>query len=211
MIFKIDAAKRTTQKKAELTKLRKDGFIPGIVYGRDTEPVNITLDRAEFMKLYKKSFTELVFYEIKVGRKNYHTLMKERQIHPVSREILHVDFMVIPHDQEIEIDIPIKYVGTAKGIKEGGSMDVVIRTLRIQCLDKNMPEDIEVDISSLEVGDVMHVSQIPVGKWTVKDNPDQTLVTIHAKKIEVEPVAEEVPVEGDVDATTPKEPEEEKS
>jgi large subunit ribosomal protein L25 len=200
MIFKIEATQRTTQKKADLTKLRKDGFIPAIVYGSETEPVNITLDRAEFMKLYKKSFGELVFYEIKLGSKNYHTLMKERQIHPVSREILHLDFMVVQHHQKLEIDVPIKFVGTAAGTKAGGTLDIVHRTLKIQCLEEDIPEDIVVDISNLEVSEAIHVHQIPVGKWTVKENPDTTLITIHPKKVEAAPApaapkAEETPKE----------------
>jgi large subunit ribosomal protein L25 len=200
MIFKIEAAQRITKKKSDMTKLRKDGFIPAIVYGSGTDPVNITLDRAEFMKHYKKSFGELVFYEIKVGRKNYHTLMKERQIHPVTREILHLDFMVVKQHQKLEIDVPIKFVGTAAGTKEGGILDIVHRTLKIQCLEENIPEDIEINISHLEVGEAMHVHQIPAGKWTVKDNPETTLVTIHAKRVDVAPApvvpkAEETPKE----------------
>jgi large subunit ribosomal protein L25 len=191
MIFKIDAAQRTTQKKSDVAKLRKDGFIPAIVYGPGTEPISITLDKTDFMKLYKKSFGELVFYNIKVGKKSYHTLMKDRQIHPVTREVLHVDFMAIPHDSKIDVEIPVKFVGTPIGTKTGGTMDVVQRILHIQCLEKDMPEDIEVDISHLEVGEALHVHQIPVGNWTVKDNPDTTLVTIHAKKIEAAPVVAE--------------------
>jgi large subunit ribosomal protein L25 len=200
MIFKIDATQRTTQKKSDLAKLRKDGFIPAILYGSETEPVNITLDRAEFMKHYKKSFGELVFYEIKVGPKNYHTLMKERQIHPVSREILHIDFMVVQHHQKLEIDVPIKFVGTALGTKEGGILDIVHRTLKIQCLEEDIPEDIIVDISHLIVGEAIHVHQIPAGKWTLKENPETTLVTIHPKRVETAPAPAEPKAE-----VTPKE------
>lgn len=184
MIFKIEAVQRKTERKSDLNKLRKDGFIPAVVYGKGIEPLEITMDKTEFMKLYKKSFNELVFYEVMVAGKEYHTLLKERQIHPVSREILHVDFMVVPHDQMIELDIPLKFLGTPVGVKEGGIMDVVRRTLRIQCLEKNIPEDIEVDISNLKIGEAFHVRQLPEGKWNVKDNPENALVTIHAKKVE---------------------------
>ncbi|MFO7660560.1 MAG: 50S ribosomal protein L25 [Candidatus Cloacimonadaceae bacterium] len=185
MIFKIDAVQRKTERKSDLSKLRREGFIPAVVYGKGIDPIDITMDRVEFMKLYKKSFNEMVFYEVMVAGKEYHTLLKERQIHPVSREILHVDFMVIPHDQMIEVDIPLKFTGTPNGVKEGGSMDVLRRTLRIQCLEKDIPEDIEIDVSNLQVGEAFHIYQLPEGKWNVKDNPDNALVTIHAKKAEV--------------------------
>ncbi len=184
MIFKIEAVQRKTERKSDLNKLRKEGFIPAVVYGKGIEPLDITMDKTEFMKLYKKSFNELVFYEVMVGGIEYHTLLKERQIHPVSREILHVDFMVVPHDQMIELDIPLKFVGTPEGVKEGGIMDVVRRTLRIQCLEKNIPQDIEVDISNLQIGEAFHVHQLPEDKWNVKDNPENALVTIQAKKVE---------------------------
>ncbi len=192
MIFKIEATQRETKNKVDLSQLRQNGFIPAVLYGHEVEPMSITLNKAEFMKLYKKSFHEIVFYEIQLAGKEYHTLLKERQMHPVTREILHIDFMVIPPHQEIEVDVPIKFLGTAIGTKTGGFMDVIQRTVKILCVEDAIPDGIEIDISHLEVGDVLHVSHLPQGKWTVKDNPDNAIVTIHAKKIEVEPVAAEI-------------------
>lgn len=185
MIFKIDAVQRKTERKSDLTKLRKDGFIPAVLYGPGIEPIDITMDKTEFMKLYKKSFSEMVFYEIMLAGKEYHTMLKERQIHPVTREVLHIDFVLIPPNQMIDLDVPLKFIGTPNGVKEGGLMDVVRRTLHIQCLEKDIPDDIEVDISDLNIGDAYHIYQLPTAKWTVKDNPDNALVTIHAKKVEV--------------------------
>jgi len=193
MIFKIEATERKTVKKSDLSKLRRDGFIPGVVYGHGVEPISISLDKADFMKLYKKSFNELVFYEVQYAGKEYHTLLKERQMHPVSREILHVDFMVIPPHQMIDVEVPLKFVGTPIGTKEGGFMDIVQRMLRIQCVEDAIPEDIEVDISHLIVGEALHVRQVPKGDWVVKDHPDSALVTIHSKKTEAAPVADAKP------------------
>jgi large subunit ribosomal protein L25 len=197
MIFKINAVERNTVRKSDLKNLRKEGMIPAVVYGHGVEPLSITLDKIEFMKLYKKSFNELVFYEVKIAKNEYHTLIKERQMHPVSREILHVDFMVIPPHQMIEVDVPIKFVGTPIGAKSGGFIDILHRSLRIQCVEDAIPNDIEVDITNLNVGEAFHIHQIPAGKWTIKDNPENALVTIHAKKAEavVEAKPEEAPEE----------------
>lgn len=195
MIFKIGATQRESGKKSDLSKLRKDGIIPAIIYGPEVEPIKISLDKADFMKLYKKSFNELVFYELEIDGKEYHTLLKERQIHPVSREILHVDFMVIPPHQMIDVDVPLKFVGTPIGTKEGGLMEVIHRSIRIQCVEDAIPEDIEVDISHLIVGEALHVHQVPKGNWIVKDHPESALVTIHAKKTDIQPVAEAKPLE----------------
>jgi large subunit ribosomal protein L25 len=197
MILKINADQRTTERKSDLTGLRKRGFIPAVVYGPGTEPIKISLDKAEFMKLYKKSFGELVFYEINIAGKEYHTLLKERQIHPLKRDILHIDFMVIPPHQQIEVEVPIKFVGTAIGTKEGGILDIVQRTIHIQCMEDDIPADIEVDISNINVGEALHVRQLPQGKWKVKDNPDNALLAVHAKKVEqpAAPAAETKPEE----------------
>lgn len=190
MIFKLEAEQRVTERKSDLSHLRKNGFIPAIVYGQGCEPMKVSLNKADFMKLYKKSFNELVFYEIKIAGKEYHTLLKERQIHPVSREMLHVDFMVVPPHQMIEVDVPLKYIGTAIGSKEGGFMDIVHRVLHIQCVEDAIPSDIEVDITNLKVGDALHVHQLPKGNWTVKEHADTVLVTMHAKKIDSQPATD---------------------
>jgi len=197
MILKINADQRQTERKSDLTKLRKQGLIPAVVYGPGTEPIKISLDKAEFMKLYKKSFGELVFYEISIAGKEYHTLLKERQIHPLRRDILHVDFMVIPPHQQIEVEVPVKFIGTPIGTKEGGILDIVQRTIRIQCMEDDIPADIEIDISNINVGDTLHVRQLPQGKWKVKENPDNALLSVHAKKVEqpVAPAAEAKPEE----------------
>lgn len=200
MIFKLEAVQRITERKSDLTQLRKNGFIPAIVYGQGCEPMKVSLNKADFMKFYKKSFNELVFYEISIAGKEYHTLLKERQMHPVSREILHVDFMVIPPHQMIEVDVPLKYIGTPIGTKEGGFMDIVHRVLHIQCVEDAIPNDIEVDITNLKVGEALHVRQVPTGKWSVKEHADTVLVTIHAKKTDAQPITE----------TKPEEPTEEK-
>ncbi|MBM4399939.1 MAG: 50S ribosomal protein L25, partial [Candidatus Cloacimonetes bacterium] len=174
--------------------------IPAVIYGRGLDTIKISLVKNEFVKLYKKSLNELAFFEVNVGGTEYHTLLKAKQIHPVTRETLHMDFVVVPSHQMIEVDMPIKFVGTPVGTKTGGFIDVVHRTLKIQCLEENLPEDIEVDISSLIVGEALHVHQLPKGNWVVKEHPDTVLITIHAKKVEAQP-ATDVKVEKAEDKT----------
>lgn len=190
MIFKINAEQRDTIRKSDLGKMRRNGFIPAIVYGPGTEPLRITLNKVDFMKNYKKSFGETAFYEIEYAGKNFHTMIKERQIHPVSREILHVDFMVIPAHSLIEVDAPLKFIGTPEGVKEGGTLDIVHRTLRISCREEDIPEDIAVDISHLKLGEALHVRQLPSGNWYVKAHPDDAVAAIHTKRGEILPTAE---------------------
>jgi large subunit ribosomal protein L25 len=190
MIFNLNASPRTTQRKSDLTELRAKGLIPAVIYGAGIQSMSISLKKSEFAQCFKKSFGEMAFYEIEVEGKQYHTLLKDKQNHPVTREFLHLDFMVIEKSSAVEVDIPIKFIGEAAGLKEGGMMDVIMRTVKISCKADQIPEDLEINISALNVGDSLHVSDLPTGNWQYKDNQDNTVVVIHAKKTaEAEPVA----------------------
>lgn len=189
MIFNLTAKPRVTQRKSDLTQLRASGLIPAVVYGADMESLSVSLVKTEFSQCYKKSFKELAFYVLDIEGKKYQTLLKEKQVHPVTRDFLHLDFMVIPATAPIEVDIPIKFIGEPAGLKEGGVMDVQVRTAKISCVADSIPEDLELDISGLQVGESLHISDLPKGNWEYKDHPEVALVVVHAKKTDAAPVA----------------------
>ncbi len=197
MIFTLNATPRHTVRKSDLTTLRAGGSIPAVIYGPKMESLSITLNKAEFTQLYKKSFAELSFWEIEVDGKKYHTILKAKQIHPVTRGFLHADFLIVSKDDLMELEIPIKYVGEAIGLKEGGMMDVLQRHVKINCKATDIPDDLELNVSELKVGDSLHVRDLPKGNWTVKDHADIALVVVHPKKKEapVEAAAAETPTE----------------
>lgn len=184
MIYTLDAKQRTTTKRSELTALRASGMIPAVLYGKNMESTPISLDKGAFLQCYKKSFNELTFYEIVLEGKKYHTILKDKLIHPVMRNILHIDFMVIQESALMEFDIPVQFIGEAAGVKEGGFTDIVQRTVKIVCRAKDVPEEIKMDVSPLRVGDSLHVRDLPTGTWQYKDHADVTLVVVHAKKAE---------------------------
>lgn len=192
MIFTLNAETRNTKKKSDLTQLRAQGLIPVIVYGGGMESLKLSINSNEFQKCYKKSFSELAFYELNVDGTKYHTIIKDKQIHPVNRNFLHLDFMVVGADSAIDVDIPLHYMGEAIGIKEGGFMDVIQRTVKVNCKASEVPEGLELDVSDMKVGDSKHIRDLPHGSWTYRDADDVTLVVIHAKATAaVEPTAEE--------------------
>ncbi|HQB98267.1 MAG TPA: 50S ribosomal protein L25, partial [Candidatus Cloacimonadota bacterium] len=129
MIFTLNTEPRNTKKKSDLTQLRNSGLIPAVIYGGGMEAQKLSVNSNEFLKCYKQSFKELAFYEINLEGKKYHTVLKDKQIHPVRRNFLHLDFMVLDKDSTIELDIPVNYVGEASGLKEGGFMDIIQRTV----------------------------------------------------------------------------------
>jgi len=143
------------------------------------------------MRCYKKSFTELAFYEIHMDGQKYHTILKDKLIHPVRRDFLHLDFQVIPTEVEMEFELPINFIGEAAGLKEGGFVDIVQRTVKVVCQATNLPENITVDLSPLKVGDSVRIKDLIQGKWVYKDDEEEALVVVHAKVEEVEEEGEE--------------------
>lgn len=184
MIVNIAAQPRQTGKKSMLTVMRSKGMIPGVLYGPGMDAVSIVVNNAEFTRCYKKSFAELTFFEVELEGKKYHTILKDKLIHPVSRNFLHLDFMVVDATSMMEFDLPVHFEGEAIGTKEGGFLDIIQRNVKISCPADNVPEDLRLNVSNLKVGDSLHVRDLPKGNWTFKDHDDVTLVVVHPKKAE---------------------------
>ncbi len=182
MIVNIAAQMRQKGKKSLLTELRSQGMIPAVLYGPALDSVSIAVDKADFTRCYKKSFAELTFFEVELEGKKYHTILKDKLVHPVNRDVLHIDFMVVDTASMMEFELPVNYEGEAAGIKEGGFMDVIQRTVKISCPADKLPEGLKLDVSHLKVGEALHVRDLPKGVWTYKEHDDVTLVVIHPKK-----------------------------
>lgn len=192
MIFTLEAQTRKTVRKSDLTKLRAQGMIPAVLYGPNMDALSISVDQAEFTRCYKKSFNELAFYELQLGDTKYHTILKDKLVHPVERNVMHIDFMVVPANAQMEFDVPIHFKGEAIGTHEGGFVDIVQRNVKLVCQADRVPDGLDLDISNLHVGESLHVRDLPKGEWTIKDHEEVTLIVIHAKKAEAvaEPKAE---------------------
>ncbi len=201
MIFTLKAEPRNTQKKSDLTTLRASGMIPAVVYGAGMEATKLSINANDFQKCYKKSFTELAFYELEIDGKKYRSVLKDRQIHPVKRNFLHLDFLVLDKDSTLELEIPLNIVGEPIGLKEGGFMDVIQRHIKVLCKASDIPEGMELDVSDMKVGDSKHIRDLVQGAWNYKDADDVTLVVIHAKAT----AATETPAEESVPEAETKE------
>jgi len=193
MNIKIEAITRNNKLKSDLTKLRNDGFIPAIIYGEGEKGTKIAIRKIEFQRIYGNLVGETAFYDITVDGKTYSAFLKEKQIHPVTREFTHLDFLELHKGKTITLEIPINYVGEAPGVHAGGLMDVLKRSIEISCLPKDVPEEIEVDISKLNIGDSIHFADINLSDKLETSMTDvTTLVAIRAPKQEVEEQEEEI-------------------
>jgi len=105
--------------------------------------------------------------------------LKEYQTHPVTDKIIHIDFLAIHEKETITIDVPLEFIGKPVGISKGGILEILLHELTIECLPSEVPDKITVDISNLDIGDVLHVKDIKVPKGIkVVDNPEETVATI---------------------------------
>jgi len=186
MIFKLEAEMRNVGKKQLVKETRTMGRIPAVVYGRGDENIAISLPKTDFMKSYKKSIGEIAIFNIKVAGKEYQTIVKERQIHPVSRDIIHVDFMTMQADKAIHIDVPIKIVGEPAGVKSGAILDVQHRSLQVSCKPAFIPEDIEIDVTNMEIGDAIHIKDIHKENVVMRDAADVVIASLHYPKHSVD-------------------------
>jgi len=185
--------------------MMREGKLPAIVYGHNTEPTPLTLDRIEFQKVFVKSGrTHLVDLVID-GNRTEKVLVREIQTHPRRQGPIHVDFYQVNLQERIEVEVPVHVVGESAPVKQGdGDVLQPMHSIRVECLPTEIPEDFEVDITPLdEIGAELRVSDIKVRTGvTVLDDPEELVVKIVPKremKVEEEiPAAEAaVPAEGE--------------
>ena len=193
MNIKIKAEKRNLGKRSDLTKLRKEGLIPGIIYGAGQEGIKIAFNARDYTREYKKSIGAIAFFDITVDGNTYKTFIKEKQIHPLTREIMHIDFIEFHKGKPITIDVPINFNGEAPGTKEGGVFEIIHRTIQVTCLPKDIPEEIKIDISNMNIGDSIHFKDLDISEDIATGLSDEiTIAILSIPKVVEEPEEEEV-------------------
>lgn len=200
----LDAKVRTSRKKGAARKERAAGRIPGVVYGEGQEAVNISVDWREFTRLLHGAGGEHAVVELKMENapdKSGPAMLREVQHHPVRDDVLHIDFQRIRLDRKIVTYVPIHLEGKAKGLTEGGVLDYQLREVEVECLPADVPEYLELDITELEIGHSLHVSDLKApGSVILITEPDRAVVTMLAPRVAVEEeeAEEEMPAEPEV-------------
>lgn len=206
----LKAARRTKP----ANHVRHTGHVPAIVYGHKLDSQNVEVDSREFLKVYAQAgATTLV--NLNVEGTTHNVLIREVQLHPVRDHVLHVDFYQVRMDEAITADVPLKFVGEASAVKDLGGIFVRnTDTVEVKALPKDLPYDIEVDISSLtEFDKAIHIADLTLPEGvTILNKPTQVVALIQAPRSEEElkSLEEEVKVDVEaVEATAEKKPEEE--
>ncbi|MDX2499715.1 MAG: 50S ribosomal protein L25/general stress protein Ctc [Deltaproteobacteria bacterium] len=191
----LQASLRETVGNGPARVLRQAGRIPAILYGRNTEPVLLSVDSKELEQvLGKGSFGQLILnIVIQNGKKvTKAAMIKEMQTHPVSGQLIHIDFYEIDMKRQIKVMVPVVTTGKSIGVEEGGMLNIVRRELEVFCLPGDIPESFEIDISEMTIGDSVHIEDIPLGdNVEVAADVNYTVVTVLSPKVEEEEVPEE--------------------
>lgn len=161
-------------------RLRKEGFVPGIVYGPKEKPINIKVDKRIFEKIfYKVGEHTILNLSVENLKDDIRVLIKDYQIDPVDKHLSHVDFLMIADDRPVKTNIPIRIKGSAKGVKVGGIQEQFITFVKIKALPKDLPHFFEIDVSDLDILESVKIKEMDVPEGvTILNPPDQTIVGI---------------------------------
>ena len=193
--IEIQVEPREAGAKGKAKQLRREGKLPGIFYGPKAESVPLELDRRDFLSrvaglegshlIRIKSSSPLLAERV--------ALVKEMQFHPVTGEVVHADFYEVDLSARIRVKVPLHFVGKAEGVVRGGILQPVVREIEVECLPMDIPEYFDVEVSSLDIGDSLHVKDlsIPEGVAAIYES-NLTLVTVVPPTVEEAPVAAEV-------------------
>ncbi len=189
-VFK--AIKREGKGKGEARKLRRSGYIPAIIYGGEAGNIPVAVWSKGAVSHLKGEVSEAKIWKLEIegeGEKN--VIIKDVQRHPVTGEILHVDFYEITYGKLMSLLVPLSFVGEPIGVKKGGVLEVLKDEVEIECLPKDIVEELEVDVSFLDIGDTLFVRDIKTPEGIrITEDLDQPVVTIVGPE-EEEEVAEE--------------------
>jgi len=185
-VGKLTVNRRNKTGKGVARKLRAQGRLPGICYGTSIEPITVDLDGRAFRASLDpaKRQNTVIDLTIEDGGKQFKTLavmVKDYQIHPIRREITHVDFVAVDLTQDVTVEVPLVFTGKAKGLTDGGTLHVVRHELLIRCKPSAIPSQIDVDITDMGVGSVLHVSDLKLPEGiTAGVSAQLTIITMAA-------------------------------
>jgi len=187
---------RTTVGNGPARRLRQAGQVPAVFYGPKTESVLLSVNKNDLDLIFKKGRISQIILNL-VIQNNGETytrpaMIKELQVHPVSRNYLHIDFYEIDMDRKVTVKVPVVTTGQSVGIERGGILQIIRRELEVQCLPFDVPKSIEIDITDLDMGDSIHVEDISLdGEVEFFSEASLTVVTMLSPKVEEEPEEEE--------------------
>lgn len=172
--------------RSELNELRNSGKVPAVVYGYQVDNAPLTVDENEFVKVIREVGRNGVI-DLDLDKKPVKVMVTDYQYDSLKNQITHIDFMAINMKTEVTVNVSLEMVGEAKGADEGGVIEQPTFELEVTATPDNIPEYLQVDVSELEIGDTLYVSDIKVdGNFTIENDAEEAVVTVVPPQKEVE-------------------------
>ena len=185
----LEVERREATGKEVAKKLRREGRVPAVVYGGHKEPVAITVDRKAVSELIQKSehgVRSVFLLKMAGSDQQRHAMIKEVTIDPISRKMMHIDFVRVVMDEVVRVTVPVHLNGTAIGVKEGGLLDWQVRDVHIECLPNVIPDSIEVDVTPLGHHDYYRIKDLKLPEGAkILDDPERVVVGVTQARAEV--------------------------
>ena len=194
-IMNLKASQREAVGNGPSRVLRREGKVPAILYGPNTEPIKLAIDKLELEPIFKSGAVAQKLLKLEIGGSGAvrNVMIKEMQKHPVSRNLLHLDLYEVTMDQKTKVMVPVVTTGKSVGVEMGGMLQLIRRELEVFCLPDQVPENITIDVTDLDVGDSFHVQDLPLeGGIEIPADVNFTILTILSTKVEEEEVEGEV-------------------
>lgn len=169
----IKGSERENVGKASVRAVRDAGMVPCVLYG-GSQPVHFKAEEKAFKNLVYTPNAHTVVIDLE-GGKTFNAIIQDIQFHPVSDKILHIDFYELNEKKEIAIEVPVKITGTSPGILAGGTLNLNLRKLKVKALPKNLPDFVEANISNLQMGNKLYVTQVETPNFKLL-HPDNTVI-----------------------------------
>ncbi len=193
MEYTLTAKLREKKGKEHAKKLRREGRVPAIMYGKGEGNTLITINTHEFETFFRRSHGENVIITLKIeGKGDKKVIVKDIQRDPVFGKLEHVDFQIIHAGEKIVASVPVILTGTPKGVKEGGVLEQNLKEVQVRAIPSKLPPHIEFNIENLGIGEVIKVEDIKLEGVEVLDDPEEIIcVILHGRKEEEKPAPEE--------------------
>ncbi|MAW40398.1 MAG: 50S ribosomal protein L25 [Kiritimatiellaceae bacterium] len=181
----ISVKKRSLEGTSASRRMRRAGSLPGIVYGIDSNPLSVELETHVVEQVLHHHASETILVDIDLeGEGAVSVLIKDVQHHPVSGALVHVDLQRVAANQTLQVEVSLELEGEPEGVKVGGLLDHVMHTILVECLPGDLPEMVNVDVSELEIGSSIHVSDLKLGsKITVLSDADAVVAGVSAPRV----------------------------
>ena len=186
---KLKAEKRTVVGRNAIKKIKAQGLVPGVIYGSQGEPIALQVESRALTNVLAHALSEHVLVELEIADGSQSTnrlaLIQEVQHHPLRPELLHVDFHAVSATEKITSEVPIEAVGDALGVRTfGGLLEHSLRTLEVECFPQDLPEIVRIDVTNLNIGESLHVRDIPLPSGVESLTPaDLTVVSVVASRV----------------------------